>query len=404
MTRSHPHTHTLGRMFRSIGWVRIVIDVVIAVAFFAVTAFATLSGSGIEDAGPFRFAAFAPLIALLMSAGLAVRRLSPALALMLVWLGAITQMSLTLPPLVCNFAILAVLYVTSAYGSRLVMWLGAASTVLGALAMFGYLWIITSIAAPEDYYDPTDGVFVMAVFGFFAFALAWTAGALVRALHRARDNREAQQIAEAIAQAEHERGRIARDLHDVVAHSLAVVVAQANGARYAGKVDPQIALDTLQTISQTAGSALADVRMLLAQLRHKEAEGPQPTIADLEELFARFRAAGVDLIVDIDPKPSGDVTAAVQLAVFRILQEALTNALRHAPGEPVRVTLAWHPGLVTVTIANPADGSGDTARDGLGHGIVGMRERATLVGGSLDITRDGGMFAVTARIPWEASA
>ena len=392
-------------MFRSIGWVRIVLDAVIAVAFFASVGFGAIYAAGVTTESPYRFAALAPLIALLMSGALAIRRLSPALALALVWMGAITQMALTLPPLPSNLAILAVLYVTAAYGSRLLLWLGAASTALGALAIYGYLWIITSVeASPDDYYDPTDGVLIIAVVAFFAFALSWTAGALVRALHRARENREAQQIAEAIAQAEHERGRIARDMHDVVAHSLAVVVAQANGARYAGRADPQIALDTLQTISQTAGSALADVRMLLAQLRHKEAEGPQPTIADLDELFARFRAAGVDLTFKVAPAPRGDVPAAVQLAVFRILQEALTNALRHAAGESVRVGLAWDPGTVTVTVQNPADGSGDTARDGLGHGIVGMRERASLVGGSLDIARDGGLFTVRARIPWEATA
>jgi signal transduction histidine kinase len=192
-------------------------------------------------------------------------------------------------------------------------------------------------------------------------------------------------------------------MHDVVAHSLAVVVAQANGARYAGRTDPQIALDTLATISQTAGAALADVRMLLAQLRHREAEGPQPTIADLEPLFAQIRAAGVPLQIDIDPAPRGDVPASVQLAVYRILQEALTNALRHRDGGSVDVTMSWYPGSVMVEIANDADAQGHSARDGLGHGIIGMRERAALVGGSLDIDHADGRFRVRARIPWEGT-
>jgi len=374
-------------MFRSVGWIRIVVDSAIAVVFFYVTAFT----SSYE---PFMNPEFAPLIAAIMSLALAIRRLTPALSLAVAWIGAIVQMLFMLSPLPTNVAIFGVLYVTAAYGSRIVMWLGAISSVLGAIAIGSYMFIVAGVP---------DGVLSMSLVAFFGFALSWTGGALVRALRRARDNRTAQQAAEAVAQAEHERGRIARDMHDVVAHSLAVVVAQANGARYAAKADPQIALDTLATISQTAGSALADVRMLLAQLRHREAEGPQPTIADLEPLFAQIRAAGVPLMVDIDPAPRGDVPASVQLAVYRILQEALTNALRHRSGGSVDVTMSWYPGSVSVEIVNAAATERNSARDGLGHGIIGMRERAALVGGSLDIDPADGRFRVRARIPWEGT-
>ncbi|GGO67092.1 two-component sensor histidine kinase [Microbacterium nanhaiense] len=383
-------------MFRSIGWIRISVDSGIAVAFFALTAFSTVYA-------PYDNIAFMPLIAGFMSIALAIRRLSPGLSLAVAWFGAIVQMLLLLPPLPTNIAIFGVIYVTAAYGSRLVMWLGAASTALGALAIASYMFLMGVNTTADPYYDPADGIISTALVALFGFGLAWTGGALVRALHRAQDNRAAQRAAEAVAQAEQERGRIARDMHDVVAHSLAVVVAQANGARYAGRTDPQIALDTLATIAQTAGSALADVRMLLAQLRHREAEGPQPTIADLDALFGQIRAAGVDLRVDIDPAPRGDVPASVQLAVYRILQEALTNALRHRTGGGVDVTLAWQPGSVTVTVANDATGERHSARDGLGHGIIGMRERAALVGGSLDIEHGGDRFVVRAAIPWEGT-
>ena len=136
--------------------------------------------------------------------------------------------------------------------------------------------------------------------------------------------------------------RIARDMHDVVAHSLAVVIAQADGARYAPRRRriPAVATEALGTISTTARAALADVRLLLTQLRHSQGDGPQPTLADLEALYAQVRAAGVDLRVDVDPAPPGEPPAAVQLAVYRILQEALTNALRHGDGGPVAVRLA----------------------------------------------------------------
>lgn len=380
-------------MFRPIGKVRIGIDVVVAVAFLAVTA----TSEFYVGEGP----SFAPLIAVFMSAALAVRRLSPGLALGIAWLGAIVQMALIMPPLPTNFAILGVLYVTAAYGSRLVMWLGAASAVVGAITVAAYLFLVGISTTADRLIDAASEASITTIGVVLGFALAWTAGALVRSLVRAQENQNAKRIAEAIAQAEQERSRIARDMHDVVAHSLAVVVAQANGARYAGRADPQIALDTLGTISQTAGSALADVRVLLAQLRHHEAEGPQPSIADIDALFAQIRRAGMDLVVDIDPAPHGEAPAAVQLAVYRILQEALTNGLRHGEGAPVTVTMAWFPGSVKLAVSNAAAHPARRATAADGHGIIGMRERAALVGGSLEIHDGDDAFTVRAEIPWE---
>jgi signal transduction histidine kinase len=233
----------------------------------------------------------------------------------------------------------------------------------------------------------------------FALMLSWTAGALVRTAIRARENRLAQQRAEADAIAEQERVRIARDMHDVVAHSLAVVIAQADGARYAAKADPDAATAALGTISTTARSALADVRLLLTQLRHSQADGPQPTLADLEELYAQVRAAGLELRVDVDPAPVAAPPAALQLAVYRILQEALTNALRHGTG-PVDVRLSWHPDRVDLAVRNPLAATVPAdAPPGGRHGLIGMRERAQLVGGSLEAGEEAGAFIVRARLP-----
>jgi signal transduction histidine kinase len=338
----------------------------------------------------------AVLVTILLSGALALRRLSPALALALAWLGAIVQMAFGRPPSPVDLAIFAVLYATAAYGSQLVFWLGFASSFVGALVITVYLVIGPYFGSGGVTWSSIPVALAVLVAAAFALLLSWTVGALVRTGIRARENRDAQRRAEAEAVAEQERVRIARDMHDVVAHSLAVVIAQADGARYAAASDPAAATAALGTISTTARSALADVRLLLTQLRHSQGDGPQPTLADLEELYAQVRAAGVELRVDVDPAPQGDPPAAAQLAVYRILQEALTNALRHGDGGPVGVGLAWHPSRVDVEVRNPIA----TAVPGApGHGIIGMRERAQLAGGRLDARADGDVFVVSASLP-----
>jgi signal transduction histidine kinase len=348
------------------------------------------------------------LVAGILTAGfsiaLGLRRWSPPLALALAWLLAVVQMSFGLPPLPANAAIFGVLYVTAAYGSRLLFWLGFASAMVGGLAITLYLIVPPLIAGGWSLMGAIEANLLVGVTVFFSAALAlvlsWTVGALVRTALRARANRQAQERAEEETAVEAERNRIARDMHDVVAHSLAVVIAQADGARYAAAADPQAATDALGAISSTARSALSDVRMLLTQLRHSQADGPQPTIADLERLYAQVRAAGIDLRIDVDPAPGQEPPASVQLAVYRILQEALTNALRHGTGGPVDVALAWHPDRVQVSVRNPvAESSSPPAGDGRGHGLIGMRERAQLVGGVFEAGQERGDFVVTATLP-----
>ncbi|MEH3088962.1 MAG: histidine kinase [Microbacterium arborescens] len=394
-------------MLRPLRRYQLVTDVSIAATFAAFMALVTWVGVvGVGIPADTLATVLSMAIILPFSAGLAVRRLSPPLALALVWVGAIMQMLAQLPPLPVDLAIFAVLYACAAYGTNRVFWLGFASSIVGALAITVYLLV------PSAYYSLTAAgselinfviagtlLFVASVFGLL---LAWTAGALVRVGLRARGNAEAQRRAEARASAEFERNRIARDMHDVVAHSLAVVIAQADGARYAAANDPAAAAESLQTISTTARSALSDVRMLLTQLRHSEGAGPQPTVADLETLYAQVRAAGVDLRIDVDPAPPGEPPAAVQIAVYRILQEALTNAMRHGGGGTVDVSLSWLADRVEVRVRNPlsptvVDPVG-ALRSG-GHGLIGMRERAQLIGGTLEAGPAGGTFAVSAILP-----
>ncbi len=380
---------------------QLVVDVTAAALFFVGAVLLSFVGTAGISLTRVQFVATVALFAV-FSAGLAIRRWSPTLALAVAWFGALVQMAFALPPLPANLAIFAILYAAAVYGTRLAYWLSFASSIVGALVITLYLvvppvlaggWTLATAASTYAFLAAT--VFVSAA---LALLLSWTAGALVRTGVRARENRRAQEIAEAQAAAEAERTRIARDMHDVVAHSLAVVIAQADGARYAAAAEPQAATAALGTISTAARAALSDVRMLLTQLRHTQSEGPQPTLADLETLYAQVRAAGVALEVDVDPAPRAEVPAATQLAVYRILQEALTNALRHGAPGAVAVGLAWHDDRVELSVTNPtADADGDAPSRG--HGLIGMRERAQLAGGSLDAAAEGGRFVVRARLP-----
>ncbi|ODT38098.1 MAG: histidine kinase [Microbacterium sp. SCN 71-17] len=282
------------------------------------------------------------VVVALFSAALALRRLQPGAALLLAWIAAIVQMSLQRDPSPVDLVTYAVLYTAAAYGTRRVYWAGFASTVVGAVVVTAYL----TVRAGRDVFVPTFDTLAIVLVAGFAFLLSWGSGTLARTTRRAAANAAARRAAEEATIAEQERVRIARDMHDVVAHSLAVVIAQADGARYAAAQDSEAATRALSTISTTARAALGDVRLLLQQLRHSQADGPQPTLADLESLYAQVRAAGVDLQTTVDPAPAAEPPTAIQLAVYRILQEALTNALRHGGDRRVAVRFAWHPDRV----------------------------------------------------------
>lgn len=233
---------------------------------------------------------------------------------------------------------------------------------------------------------------------------AWALGSLGR-IRRAyvdtlverseRVEREAaQQVAFAAAE---ERARIAREMHDVVAHGLTTIVVQADGGRYAAAQDPEIATATLERIAATGREALTDMRGLLGLLRTGDGTGrsPLPGLADLPALVDE---AGAHLEWQVPP--DAVVPSAVALTAYRVAQEALTNVRRHAgPDARARVLVRVTPGTVDVEVTD--EGRGAAADAGGGHGLVGMRERVEVHGGTLAVgPRPGGGFAVAARIPW----
>ena len=357
---------------------------------------------------------FADIVALLaFSAALAMRRASPAWSLGLAWGGALVQMLWLRDLQLYDVAVFGVLYSTAAHGGRLVKWLGLVSAGVGALFATGYLAVVKPLIdnagfEPQDTASMVVLTLVLFVASIAVLVLSWTAGLLVRSVRDTREVRRREEAANRERElveyryvVEQERNRIARDMHDVVAHSLAVVIAQADGARFAAPTRPEAAIDALGTIAGVARGALGDVRLLLAELRHDEAGAPQPVLDDLDGLLAQVRAAGLDLrFTETGQRlPLG---TGHQIAVYRIAQEGLTNALRHGDvTAPVHLGLDWDPDGVTVSLVNArrADAPAPESH-AFRHGIPGMRERAQLAGGTLLVEAGSdAMFRVTARIP-----
>lgn len=220
-----------------------------------------------------------------------------------------------------------------------------------------------------------------------------------QALARERDQDRAAERELAAIQ---ERARIAREMHDVVAHTLSVVVAQADGGRFAASSDPAAAARTLETIADVSRSALTEMRSLLGVLRDADGEvalGPQPSLDDIPGVVAQARDAGLDVSLVVTGTPHA-LPIGAGLAAHRIVQEALTNVRRHAgPKAKAYVQLAWEPDALVATVSD--DGRGAAAPgDGVGQGIVGMMERASMFGGTLTAgPKAGGGWVVRARLP-----
>ncbi|MFF8866077.1 sensor histidine kinase [Streptomyces sp. NPDC015139] len=236
--------------------------------------------------------------------------------------------------------------------------------------------------------------------------LAWTAGQW-RGAQRARTRAETRR---AVVE---ERARIAREVHDVVAHTLSVMVIQAGAADHVFTERPEQARQALRAIETSARSALGELRLLLRAFRPDEGEEgageprqPVPSLARLDELADTVRATGMTVRLHREGATEG-LPAAVDLAAYRIVQEALTNTLRHAAGaDEVSVRVTAEEECVTVRVVDnghtPSGGSGTA---GAGRGLVGMNERARLVGGSLRAgPLPGGGFEVAARLPVERAS
>jgi signal transduction histidine kinase len=289
-------------------------------------------------------------------------------------------------------------YSAALYGARRTRRAAAASAAAALVSAFGVV-IATGTAKPLGHLAGLA----------FGYGVAWVVGDRTRTRRAYLGQLEARAVAAEHERDEHvrraaemERARIARELHDVIAHQVSVIAIQAGAARATYSTEPARAAETLALVERLARTTLAELRSLLGMLRKDQASHPplrpSPTLASLGQLVAQARATGLEVDLELDPA-TGPLPAVLELSAYRLVQEALTNAIKHAPGAKVVVTVARHPGELAVDISD--DGPGAVTGEGTaGHGLVGMRERVELAGGRLRIhTAPGLGFRVDARLP-----
>jgi signal transduction histidine kinase len=342
-------------------------------------------------------------VTLLMTVPVAFRRRIPVTAFSIAVLGGLIQVLRT-GPIGSDLAVLVLIYTIAAYRPRRYAIVALAICLIGsAVAMLAW--------APFRAIDMPGRVFFGAVVFGGSALISWVLGDSMRyrrgyyaALEDRAARLEAEQHAEAKIAAAAERARIARELHDVVAHHVSVMVVQADGAGYAIRSDPDRAAAALKAISGTGRQALTEMRRLLGVLRSADdqtALAPVPGLRELRELLDQARAAGLEVSYTQSGVPR-ELPEGAELAAYRLVQESLTNTRKHAGlAATAAVALRYDPGglIVEVTddgMATTADESDDAA----GHGLEGMRERIAMYGGTVQAgpLPDGG-FGVTARLP-----
>ena len=311
------------------------------------------------------------------------------------------QVALGVQVNVLDVTIVVLLYTLAAYRPRRVSVPGLAICLLG------------SAAAMARWHPPGTTLLHWLILGSVAFAgsslIAWVLGDSMRyrrGYYATLEDRAARLEAERDAQAQiaaaAERARIARELHDVIAHHVSVMVVQADGASYALDSSPDRARQALAAIAGTGRQALAEMRRMLGVLRSDDGSPgvvPLPGIEQLGELLEQTRASGLAVSFAVEGVPA-PLPGGLALAAFRIVQESLTNTRKHGgPGARATVLLRYCEDMLVLQVSD--DGAGAAAgKDGAGHGLTGMRERVALYSGTLQAgPRPGGGYQVTARLP-----
>jgi signal transduction histidine kinase len=346
------------------------------------------------------------LLVVAMLAPLVVRRLRPVIAVALVTvLFAVVRVSEVPEATVSTVALFVVIYSVGAWEESAVQrfrW----RTFAVAVSMGVLAWSILYQAEYVNVDAALATVFSVVINAVF-FAAAWAMGDLARIRHE--NELELQLRADQLAAEREERARravvdervrIARELHDVVAHHVSVMGVQAGAARRILANDPVRASEALLSIEESGRQAVGELQKLVGFLRSGDEGdpiGPQPTLADLDRLFEQTGAAGlqVELRIIGAERP---VPSSVSLSAYRIIQESLTNVLKHAGPVPVTVVLTYTAGSLDVEVVNR--GGGGASKPGGGRGLMGMRERATMLGGTFRAgATNGGGYRVAVSLP-----
>lgn len=304
-----------------------------------------------------------------------------------------------------NVGLLVALYTISVYGevrySRIALGIGG----LGVLMATARYW------GNSDWRQQVTMMVALGalVFGVWAFGeRRRTRGLYVAQLEERAIQAERDRDREATLAVTNERTRIAREIHDVVAHGLSIMIVQADGGLYAADASPEQAKKALATIGDTGRASLTEMRKMLGLLKQDEQNEldpnqprPQPGVSSLPELVENVREAGLTVDYQVTGTPR-DLPALLGLTAYRIVQEGLTNTLKHAgPGARTSVTLDFGREMLTVVVTDDGRGGGVAPSSDPGHGLVGMRQRASISGGTVNAgPKAGGGYEVVAKLPY----
>ncbi|WP_238332028.1 sensor histidine kinase [Kribbella jejuensis] len=304
-----------------------------------------------------------------------------------------------------NVGLLVALYAITVYGdvrlSRIALGIGG----LGVLMAVSRYW------ANSDWKQQvtTMGGLAALVFGVWAFGeRRRTRGLYVAQLEERAAQLERDRDRESKLAVSNERTRIAREIHDVVAHGLSIMIVQADGGLYAADQSPEAAKKALATIGDTGRASLTEMRKMLGLLKQDEQSDlgphqarPQPGVSSLPELIENVRDAGLAVEYTVTGQPR-ELPALLGLTAYRIVQEGLTNTLKHAgPGARTSVTLDFGREMLTVVVTDDGRGAGVAPSTDPGHGLVGMRQRVSVSGGTVSAgPKAGGGYEVIARLPY----
>jgi signal transduction histidine kinase len=383
--------------------------------------FLVTAATDLYDTDPYDSRASAIVWSVAMLAPLPWRRVRPVASAVAIYAIALTHLLAGVPMIMpADLLLLVALYSVTVYGPTWAHVTAITSTAVGCL-------VALPIAASAAIGDGVSGVLQMVPVGLFCFVtgLAVWAFALTRRSRRVtievlRDRArrlEIERDQQAQIATSAERARIAREMHDIVAHSLSIVVAQADGGRYAAAADPDAAARALATISETGRTALTEMRRLLGVLREDDdaaprpelatphTPAPQPGVEELDDLVDQARASGLRVAYARlgEPRP---LPAGMGLTLFRVCQESLSNVRKHAGPDPaVTVTLHWTRDEVELEIVDDGRGAAAAESSEPGFGLRGMHERASLYGGTLTSgRRSGGGFRVHLVLPLPGTA